>query len=42
MNAVKLYDTIRTEYDEEIITAIENARTGVPFIDGIVRQLQAI
>lgn len=42
MNAVKLYDAIRIEYDEEIMSAIENARTGVPFIDGIVRQLQAI
>jgi deoxyribodipyrimidine photo-lyase len=42
MNAVKLYDSIRTEYDDTIMTAIENARTGVPFIDGIVRQLQDI
>ncbi len=42
MNAVKLYDSIRVEYDDEIMSAIENARTGVPFIDGIVRQLQAI
>jgi deoxyribodipyrimidine photo-lyase len=42
MNAVKLYDSIRTEYDDDIMTAIENARTGVPFIDGIVRQLHDI
>ncbi len=42
MNAIALYDTIRTEYDEDIMSAIEQARTGVPFIDGIVRQLQAI
>lgn len=39
---MKIYDSIRREYDEDIMTAIENARTGVPFIDGIVRQLQAI
>ena len=42
MNAVKLYDTIRTEYDEEIMIAIETATTGVPFIDATMRQLQAI
>jgi deoxyribodipyrimidine photolyase len=42
MNAVKLYDSIRVEYDDEIMSAIEDARTGIPFIDGIVRQLQAI
>ena len=42
MNAVTLYDSIRTEYDDAIMSAIEGARTGVPFIDGIVRQLQAI
>jgi deoxyribodipyrimidine photo-lyase len=42
MNAVKLYDSIRTEYDDAIMTAIETATTGVPFIDGIVRQLQDI
>lgn len=40
MNAIELYDTIRTAYDEDIILAVENARTGIPFIDGIVRQLQ--
>lgn len=40
-NAMNLYDTIRTEYDERIMSAIENARTGIPFIDGVVRQLQA-
>jgi deoxyribodipyrimidine photolyase len=39
---VKLYDSIRVEYDENIMRAVENARTGIPFIDGIVRQLQAI
>jgi deoxyribodipyrimidine photo-lyase len=42
MNAVKLYDTIRVEYDDAIMTAVENACTWVPFIDGIVRQLQDI
>jgi deoxyribodipyrimidine photo-lyase len=42
MNAVKLYDSIRVKYDDVIMLAIENAQTGVPFIDGIVRQLQAI
>ena len=41
MNAVKLYDSIRSLYHEDIISAVENARTGVPFIDGIVRQLKA-
>jgi deoxyribodipyrimidine photo-lyase len=42
MNAVKLYDAIRVEHDDAIMSAIENARTGVPFVDGIVRQLQDI
>lgn len=42
MNAVSLYDSIRTEYSDELMSAIEQARTGIPFIDGIVRQLQAI
>ena len=41
INAVKFYDTIRTLYDEDMMSAIEEARTGIPFIDGIVRQLQA-
>ena len=41
MNAIKLYDSIRTEYDVDIISAIDNSRTGIPFIDGIVRQLKA-
>ncbi len=40
-NALALYDTIRREYDERIMTAIENAKTGIPFIDGVIRQLQA-
>ena len=42
MNAVSLYDSIRSEYSDELMSAIEQARTGIPFIDGIVRQLQAI
>ncbi len=41
-NAMKLYDTIRTEYDLKLMEAIEQAKTGIPFIDGVVRQLQAI
>lgn len=41
-NAMRLYDSIRTEYDETLMTAIETARTGIPFIDGIIRQLEAI
>lgn len=35
-----LYDSIRTEYDEIIMNAIENAKTGIPFIDAIIKQLQ--
>jgi deoxyribodipyrimidine photo-lyase len=40
-NAFAIYDTIRKEYDDTIMEAIENAKTGIPFIDGIIRQLQA-
>lgn len=40
-NALPEYDAIRTEYDERIISAVENAQTGIPFIDGTVRQLRA-
>lgn len=40
-NAFALYDTIRNTYDESIMSAIESAQTGIPFIDGIIRQLQA-
>jgi deoxyribodipyrimidine photo-lyase len=39
-NALALYDTIRTEYDEKVMSALEWAKTGIPFIDGTIRQLQ--
>ncbi len=40
-NAISLYDTIRQAHDPEIMDAIESGRTGIPFIDGVVRQLTA-
>ncbi len=40
-NTFSLYDTIRTEYDDKIMEAIESAKTGIPFIDGVIRQLQS-
>lgn len=40
-NAFALYDTIRNTYDESLMSAIESAQTGIPFIDGIIRQLRA-
>jgi deoxyribodipyrimidine photo-lyase len=38
---MKIYDTIRTDYDNAIMDAIEQAKTGIPFIDATVRQLQS-
>jgi deoxyribodipyrimidine photo-lyase len=39
-NASSLHDTIRQDYDDRIMSAIEYARTGIPFIDAVIRQLQ--
>jgi deoxyribodipyrimidine photo-lyase len=40
-NGISLYNSIRTEYDDVIMEAIEQAKTGIPFIDGVIRQLQS-